>query len=499
MSTATYRVAEKKCATCRWWHKVIVVMGVTMTVHVGLAQGMASLALSDSTRTAAQKSETLKVRGTGHGTSEEDALRDAYRDAIERAVGLYVDAELAAENDELIQDKILTQSNAYIEKYRKTSTRVLDNRLYEVKIVAEVRKQELTAKMTSVMPPKVISLNDDLKRLHDERLAAKQELAQKESEKRAKEMSQEKRDADAAALLRNELQDFNPSALMLDIGVADQKPSVSESSGELTVSVELNLRLATEKFHKVFAPKLKRVLDQITLKDPVRFSFIISQVTQEEKVARPFFDTPTANITSLPLKATWNRAVEIDGISCTLPACSIFINEYPNHSSNEPAVWLVESIEEVGAKSRVYIVGYFLADSCIKALYEVSRKWRELPPVDFVAELLTTSSNVITSQKFKVIQDCGWIGWGNGLKEDSGIAFYILPWMTTSAGRVKNYRFCNGGYWDEAGNFMGTTKPTHRGVSNAERYVEAVPFSCSFKVLESELPRVASVRVRPAK
>ena len=63
----------------------------------------------------AQDAEIVKVRGRGTGADKVEALKDAYRDAIERAVGMYVDAEQAMENEELVEDKILTQSNAYIE------------------------------------------------------------------------------------------------------------------------------------------------------------------------------------------------------------------------------------------------------------------------------------------------------------------------------------------------------------------------------------------------
>ena len=41
----------------------------------------------------AQDSEIVKVLGKGTGADKTEALKDAYRDAIERAVGMYVDAE----------------------------------------------------------------------------------------------------------------------------------------------------------------------------------------------------------------------------------------------------------------------------------------------------------------------------------------------------------------------------------------------------------------------
>ena len=41
----------------------------------------------------AQDAEIVKVKGRGVGTDKAEALKDAYRDAVERAVGMYVDAE----------------------------------------------------------------------------------------------------------------------------------------------------------------------------------------------------------------------------------------------------------------------------------------------------------------------------------------------------------------------------------------------------------------------
>ena len=152
----------------------------------------------------------VSTMGKGVGTTAEEALKDSFRDAVERAVGVFVDAEQQAENDELIRDKVLTQSNAYIENYNKVSERRLDNGLLEVRIVAKVKKGELTRKLRDTMPPKTFSLGDELKRQYDERqkmkvvLARQEEIAnERKRQKAAKEISQEKRDADAAALIKS--------------------------------------------------------------------------------------------------------------------------------------------------------------------------------------------------------------------------------------------------------------------------------------------------------
>ena len=58
----------------------------------------------------------VSTMGNGVGASTEEALKDSFRDAVERAVGVFVDAEAQAENDQLIRDQVLTHSNACIEK-----------------------------------------------------------------------------------------------------------------------------------------------------------------------------------------------------------------------------------------------------------------------------------------------------------------------------------------------------------------------------------------------
>ncbi len=111
----------------------------------------------------AQDAEIVKVRGKGTGADKTEALKDAYRDAVERAVGLYVDAEQMMKNEELVKDQILTQSNAYIERYDVAKETTKPNGLVEIQILAEVRKSALTKKISDVMPTKTFRLSDGLK------------------------------------------------------------------------------------------------------------------------------------------------------------------------------------------------------------------------------------------------------------------------------------------------------------------------------------------------
>lgn len=98
--------------------RIFTVLGVVFTMQICLSEEvrLAPIALGGSSSSAVQSPATVKVRGKGVGVTKAEALKDAYRDAVERAVGLFVDAEQFVKNDELIKDQILTQSNAYIKK-----------------------------------------------------------------------------------------------------------------------------------------------------------------------------------------------------------------------------------------------------------------------------------------------------------------------------------------------------------------------------------------------
>ena len=446
--------------------------------------------------------------GRGVGTTAEEALKDSFRDAVERAVGVFVDAEQQAENDELIRDKVLTQSNAYIENYNKMSERRLDNGLLEVRIVAKVKKGELTRKLRDTMPPKTFSLGDELKRQYGARqkmkvvLARQKEIANEQKrQKAAKEISQAKRDADATALIKNTLADFNPSAIMFDVVATGDKPIVSEANGDVIIGFDMTLRLSTEKYFNTLVPRLKQLFGQISLKPPKTISFILKRPVQAPLVVpnRIFVECPeTVKVRPLPASRSWEKSIEVGGIKCTLPSCEFKAGSKAADTSGEPSIWIVSEVAGTGDRKRVTMTGYFLADASVVALNEVVNMWAALPPVKFVAELADASDRVVTAQNFLVAQDCGWIGWGAIMK--SGLEgyrpFYVMPWLAHETAPSSAYRHWQGIWYDKNGNYLGRQRIGDMEMPFA--LVEAVPFQCEFKVLEDELKNVASIRVHVA-
>ncbi len=191
--------------------------------------------------------ELVKVRGRGLGTNKMEALKDAYRDAVEQAVGLYVDAEQMVQNEDLVKDQILTQSNAYIEKYKIAKESTEENGLITVTILADVRKRALTRKIRDVMPSSTIDLSGISKDLH----------AQIVTDFRAND--------DALAIIRNELRELRPFKLM-KVTLGTTKPiaePVKEEPSMVRLWYPVKFEVDDTKYYKEFVPRWTRILEQI--------------------------------------------------------------------------------------------------------------------------------------------------------------------------------------------------------------------------------------------
>ena len=256
------------------------VLGVPMVALVASAIICAahgktvSLAPLGGRGASATADDTVKVQGRGVGATKEEALKDAYRDAIERAIGLYADAETIADNDQLIKNQVLTHSNAYITDYRELGEEKLGGGLIRLRILATVKKGALTTKLSGVMPAQTVKIdNTGLQNVH------------------AQLVTKEKRAEDAAALLKNALDGINPmqSLMVANIRPETQKiitadavsgrsigrggrgrsTNVGNSAADtVTLRYLFEVKLDREKYFKEFVPNLKKVLEQISLTKP---------------------------------------------------------------------------------------------------------------------------------------------------------------------------------------------------------------------------------------
>ena len=244
--------------------KVVAAASVVVCLGTASAQQMISVNFGQQGASEAPQTggDTVKVQGRGVGANRDEALKDAYRDAIERAVGLYVDAETVANNDQIVTDQVLTHSNAYITDYRELGMKQLNGGLVQLRILATVKKQALTTKLTDVMPAQTVRIdNTGLQNVH------------------AQLVTKEKRAEDAAALLKNALEGLNPmkSLMVASIRPETQKILTGEAAkinykplpaNQVMLRYLFEVKLDREKYFSEFMPHLKKVLDQISIAKP---------------------------------------------------------------------------------------------------------------------------------------------------------------------------------------------------------------------------------------
>ena len=240
--------------------------------YVAYAARPSSLHRQETKMFAAGEGATQKVIARGVGKDKSSALKDAYRAAVEKAVGLYVDAETFAENDELVQDQVLTHSNAYIESYDELGMKELDSGLVQVRISAVVKKRELVETLGKVLPSgRSNGYTGSLKDIH------------------AQIVSKEKRDTDGAVLLQNALRGIDPCTLLAIPSVDKERMKVIKEgeingkglfdrqipNGQVILRTLLRLKFDEEKYYNSFVPTIKPVLDQIaTASKKVKLSLL---------------------------------------------------------------------------------------------------------------------------------------------------------------------------------------------------------------------------------
>ena len=215
-----------------------------MKLRTLLCVAMSLLALSG----VCEEVETVEVFGKGIGTDKTEALKDAYRGAVEHAVGLYVDAEQMVENEELVKDQILTQSNAYIERYKIAKEGISENGLITITILADVRKRELTRKISNAMPSNKVDLSGISKDLH------------------AQIVTDFKATDDALSIIRNELKDLQPLKQMMKVSLGTVKPvvePVQEDNTLVRLWYPVTIEVDKTKYYNKFVPRWSRIFDQI--------------------------------------------------------------------------------------------------------------------------------------------------------------------------------------------------------------------------------------------
>ena len=427
--------------------KILAVAGVAITATAMSAPQTFNISFGGDANSNASsaESDTVKSIGRGVGVNETEALKDAYRDAIERAIGLYVDAETVAKNDEIVKDQILTQSNAYITHYDKIKTTNISGGLVEVRIVATVKKRALTIKVSEAMPGGNFSLGSKMQDLH------------------ANIATSEKRNADAAALLRNALKDIDPIQQLMKpkICVETQKTLSSKeyeeresrkgryrenkSNGD-TVGVRymFKVELDREKYFKEVVPKLKSILEQISLEPPREFRISSMNLSSgssyfiyREEFMRGSIDAglkysyPPISAMKGALSGTMfaylpsvgNGSLSFDGYDCDLSfSIAPAIRDYDRHDYNISLFTLITELNDRSLCGKA--VQYILDKESTKVMNEwfVNRGCKEkfrrndTPSIIYNVAFLGADGEEINVTQWKVKNTC-LMNFGSGSKD----------------------------------------------------------------------------------
>jgi len=394
---------------------VAVVAALAATFAFARPGGSRSVATETegSSLCSTEDTEIVKVKGRGVGADKAEALKDAYRDAVERAVGLYVDAEQMLKNEELVKDQILTQSNAYIEKYDVVQETTKPNGLVEIKILAEVRKRKLTQKISDVMPEKRYALSDGLKDTH------------------ARLTTQEKRNADGAALLEKALNEIgDPLLKCIDCSLASPEAVVGkidetrDSTGPDNVLVNylFKFEIDRQRFFDNVAKPLKEVLDQVAAAEPEEVSIQANvrstcNVPEALATAREAADESSPN---RHLARTSVRRVPGDVIEISDFSDRVQVRENRRLSNRQVQVLLVVDVNKHGT---VYTARKYVLDEMCSRLVKVwyqRANVRRRPSASFNLCLLDADGEAIFTDQ---------INFYSGIDGERCSSIQITPWL----------------------------------------------------------------------
>lgn len=139
---------------------------------------LAALSLSAFTAIA-DEPELVEVIAIGAGMTQDEAHKAADKAAVEQVVGTIIDATTLVENDELVEDKILTYSAALIADSKIIGTpKKGANGLITLKVKATVKKTALKEKLTAA---KIVSVAIDGESLWAQAVSAQDNLANAEA------------------------------------------------------------------------------------------------------------------------------------------------------------------------------------------------------------------------------------------------------------------------------------------------------------------------------
>ena len=186
--------------------------------------------------------DTKEVIAEGVGNSPDNAIKDAFRNAVRQVVGVLVDSETLVKNDKLVDDKILTLSNGFINDYSEIpGSQKVQGGIYRVKIKAFV--------VTGSVIDKLKAVNISVNNVNGKGLFA-ESVSKLESEN------------DALSLIYKHMKNFPISCMKATVVGA---PKIVENKAD-KVKARLLIKIETDSnAYKLFAEGLTTVLEKIAI------------------------------------------------------------------------------------------------------------------------------------------------------------------------------------------------------------------------------------------
>ena len=203
--------------------------------------------------------KVVSVTVLGKGETPEEARLAAFRAAVEKAVGIYVDAESIMKNSELLKDRVNTISNADIKEYETIKKGKLKSGLYAIQIKAKVEKKAIAPKFRDVFPAAFADIGEEASTIH------------------VQKVTRTKRSGDAASLMTATLEDVNRMRNWTRLSVPKGKGleevtkikyrsldlDVAEVPGKGLYKVRYSIKIDEDAYFKGFLPHFKQVLTKM--------------------------------------------------------------------------------------------------------------------------------------------------------------------------------------------------------------------------------------------
>ena len=210
-------------------------------------------------RRPSKDSKVIAVTAIGKGETKDEAKLASFRAAVEKAVGVWVDAESLMQNSEMLKDRVNTISNADIKRYETIKEGRLKSGLYACQIKAWVEKKAITPKFADVFPAAFADVGEEASTIHVQRV------------------TMAKRSGDAASLMTAELEGINRMRNWVRLSVtkgrgleevnkiklSGRDMDVREVPGKGLYSVRYSMTIDDAAYFKGFLPHFKEMLTKM--------------------------------------------------------------------------------------------------------------------------------------------------------------------------------------------------------------------------------------------